>query len=375
MGANPYIPDVYKKDAKRLFGETGGNTGNLAFQYAVASHLSGNVAMLPWETPAAEVRAAGDVIVLPLANQLGRHTDLGFNAGRLEEFALPVIGVGLGAQADAQSNTIELSAGTLAWLKTTARLSPGPSPNIGVRGAYTRAQIEHFGVADSAVITGCPSNFLNHSDVATRIQEGFTRRPRHIAVMAGIPFIPKLATIERSLADIVTVTGSSYIVQHGLEMLRLARGEFDLMQPAEFEICRGYIAPQLQPDEFRTWCRRHAIAFYDARTWMDYLRRFDFVVGTRFHGAMLAMQAGVPAGCITHDSRTQEMCETMGIPHCHYAAMNGALTQHTIMDYFSFDAELYRETRRELLQRYLGLFRSADVAVSRSLDALCANAS
>ncbi len=65
----------------------------------------------------------------------------------------------------------------------------------------------------------------------------------------------------------------------------------------------------------------------------------------------------------------------MGIPHCHYAAMNGALTQHTIMDYFSFDAELYRETRRELLQRYLGLFRSADVAVSRSLDALCANAS
>ena len=44
------------------------------------------------------------------------------------------------------------------------------------------------------------------------------------------------------------------------------------------------------------------------------MRKFDFVVGPRFHGVMLAMQAGIPGGVIAHDSRTLELCQTMGIP-------------------------------------------------------------
>src|SRR5258708_7185556 len=92
LGQNPYISESYRKGASTLFEDTGGNSGNLAFLHAVASHLGENASLLNLGASAAEIRRAGDIVVLPLANQLGAHTDLGDLAAQLEEIALPVIG-------------------------------------------------------------------------------------------------------------------------------------------------------------------------------------------------------------------------------------------------------------------------------------------
>lgn len=371
LGGNPYVADVYRKDAESLFNDTGGNTGNLAFLYALATHLPSSTPILHWGASPEQVRAAGDILVLPLANQLGSHTNLEHAAERLSLFNLPVLGIGLGAQADAQSVDVTLQDGTMNWLRALAEGAPSANPNVGVRGAYTKGQIERFGFDHTSVVTGCPSNFINTSDdIGARVAEGFGKRPERIAVMAGIPFIPKLGKLEQELSAIVTATGGAYIVQHGLEMLRLARNEFDLLKPETLELCRSYIAPSLSLSLFRSWCRQYAYAFYDARMWMDFVTRFDFVVGTRFHGAMLAIQAGVPAACITHDSRTQEMCETMGIPSRHYTEIDVPLTKDNVMDFFSFDPEKYRSTRSDLLRRYVGIYQDAEVPTAQGLKNL-----
>ena len=368
LGGNPYITNIFAKTAKTLFDESGGNSGNLAFQYAIASHLRGNVTLLPWGASPDQVRSAGDIIVLPLANQLGSHTDLGSAATRLQEINLPVLGIGLGAQADTQGAQVQLTPGTQQWLNTLAHLSSSLGPNLGVRGVFTKSLLEQLGYEHASVVTGCPSNFINPDvELPTLLAKGFKKRPTNIGIMAGIPFIPKISKIEQDLAEIATTCGGAYIVQHGLEMLRLARNEFSLIDPKTLDLAHIYIRPQLSLEEFKCWCRRFAYAFYDVRSWMDFVRRFDFVVGTRFHGAMLAIQAGVPAACITHDSRTQEMCETMGIPHRHYDQINGTITAENVLDLFSFDAERYRETRYTLLQRYLNIYKDAEVPFTRDL--------
>ena len=81
-----------------LMSSVGGNTGNLAFRSGLSRHLV-NPVHLPWDTPVDVIRAAGDVIVLPLANQLGPHTDLGREAQKIHDIDMPVVAVGLGAQA------------------------------------------------------------------------------------------------------------------------------------------------------------------------------------------------------------------------------------------------------------------------------------
>jgi hypothetical protein len=367
LGATPYINDVYRKNAKTLFDDTGGNAGNLAFMYAVANHVRG-ARVMHWGAPVQEIRAAGDLIVLALANQLGSHTDLGSAATLLEEFNLPVVGLGLGAQAASTGVDIELKSGTDRWLRTICRLRPSDAPNLGVRGGYTEEQIGRLGLGGAAVVTGCPSNFINmQDDIAASVEKGFKRRPRCIGVTAGIPYLAGLENLERNLAEMATKTGGAYIVQHGLQMLQLARNEFDNMDADVLESCRAYITPHKTLEEFKAWCRQFAYAFYDARSWMDFMRRFDFVVGSRFHGAMLAIQAGVPAACIVHDSRTAEMCETMAIPYRHYGDFKAPISADNVLDYFSFDPDRYRESRRKLFSHYGQIFKGADIEFVRGV--------
>ncbi|WP_165943548.1 polysaccharide pyruvyl transferase family protein [Roseicella aquatilis] len=370
LDGNPFVHTYYAKSSRQLIEETGGNTGNLAFRFAVVSHVRNHV-HLPWSTPVERIRSAGDLVVLPLANQLGRHTDLGRQADKLEAVGLPVVGIGLGAQAKDMDATIELSEGTQRWLQVIASQSPSGAANIGVRGAFTKTQIERFCTMPAATVTGCPSNFLNLDfDVGKAVEDGFRRRFDCIAVTAGISHIPQLAGIEQQLAGIVTETQSAYIVQHDLEMLHLARGEFAALTPEQFGRNKDYIQPRATDDEFKAWCRRYAIGLYDIRAWMEYLRRFDFVTGTRFHGVMLALQAGVPAGCIAHDSRTFEMCTTMGVPVCHVSQIDQPLTKDNVRSYFSFDADKYREIRQQLASRYLGMLDAAELDAEPRLRAL-----
>ena len=49
----------------------------------------------------------------------------------------------------------------------------------------------------------------------------------------------------------------------------------------------------------------------EAWTWLEYLRDFDFATGTRLHGNVAALLAGVPAVLLAHDSRT---LEPRGVP-------------------------------------------------------------
>ncbi|WP_246053464.1 hypothetical protein [Paracoccus hibiscisoli] len=49
---------------------------------------------------------------------------------------------------------------------------------------------------------------------------------------------------------------------------------------------------------------------------MDELRRHDLLIGPRFHGAQLAIQAERMACTVTIDTRTEEMCRETGVPSC-----------------------------------------------------------
>ena len=82
LAGSARIDDIFVKDTLTLFDETGGNTGNLAFRYGLASHTK-DVLFSHWNAPAADIRAAADILLLPLANQLGAHTDLGHLADRI----------------------------------------------------------------------------------------------------------------------------------------------------------------------------------------------------------------------------------------------------------------------------------------------------
>ena len=370
------VEESYRHSSDYLFRKSGGNTGNFAFVHALWSHLSPHVEIFPWEGSPESMRERCDIIVMACANHLGPHSNLEQLAITFERAKLPILAIGLGAQAKELGSTVELTAGTRRWLDIVAAHAPTKAPNIGVRGEFSRLQVERNGARDHAVVTGCPSNFTNPDpSLATVLDQRYRRDSvERVAVPAGLHHWTKLARLEQSLAEIVESTSGVYIAQSEIDMIRLARGEWDQIELATFRTIRSYIRPGLSDDDFRLWCRRYATCFIDATSWMEAMRNFDFVVGPRFHGVMLAMQAGTPGGVIAHDSRTLEMCETMSIPVRIFQDMPPKFPPSDLPSLFQFNAVEYSRRRCELARRYAEMLIAAGIVPSQGLRGLLRDA-
>ncbi|MBV9289934.1 MAG: polysaccharide pyruvyl transferase family protein, partial [Hyphomicrobiales bacterium] len=279
------VTESYRHSSEYLFHRCGANTGNFAFVHALWSHLSPDVEIFPWDAEPEVIRKACDTVVMACANQLGSHSNLEKLAITLDRIGLPILAVGLGAQAKELGSAVELTAGTRRWLAVVAAHAPARAPNIGVRGEYSRQLVEREGFGDHAAIIGCPSNFINAdpslpSTLDRRYRPSVIER---VAVPAGLHHWTNLSQLEQSLADLVESTGGLYIVQSELDMIRIARADWSQIDAKTCQTIRAYVRPRLTDDEFRVWCKRYAACFIDATSCMEAMRNFDFVVGPRFH--------------------------------------------------------------------------------------------
>jgi hypothetical protein len=269
--------------------------------------------------------------------------------------------MGLGAQAADTDSDINVPQGTLNWVRVIQEHSPTGAPNIAVRGEHTKRILEKYKLDEKVVVLGCPSLFINRqNNLGARIENRFlsNRGKLRIAVAAGHPGWPHLAPIESSLSNIVSKTNGSYICQSPLEMVSIGRGECCMLPVETRNFIRNYIHPDLTDAEFIDWSDIHALSFLSASAWLEYIRRFDFVIGTRIHGVMLGIQAGIPSLCIAHDSRTEELCQTMMVPYVKAHSIANGLIYEDISRLFVFDGKQFDMNRAKLAKDYVDFLQS-----------------
>ncbi|MCB8819129.1 polysaccharide pyruvyl transferase family protein [Microvirga rosea] len=340
-----------------LYSGIGHNNGNLAFVYAVASQITNPVKFYPWGVSAKTLQDNADLVVIPCANQLGRHTDYGRMASNLEEAGLPIVAIGLGAQADSYDHDIELNAGTLRWAQVIAASNPSSaSANIYTRGAYTTSQLDKLGLKGS-LPGGCPSYFINREPglgrkIGARWKQ--TEWPRSISVTAGHQSWLKTRDIEHQLIGLMLdpAAPGQYVVQSMGEMIKASRGLFDGIEPHTLKAIQDHTVPHYSLDEFKAWCRNYMRSYYDVPAWMDSLRRHDLTIGCRYHGVALALQAEGMGLTVTIDSRTRELCENTGVPHVQAGDLVAPLTRARLKKLVTFDPEAYDRHRAQAAGRY-----------------------
>ncbi|ELD0483392.1 polysaccharide pyruvyl transferase family protein [Escherichia coli] len=337
---------------KELDAAVGGNTGNLAFCYALSRHLGGNIPTKSWLEQASGFFNEKYTGVLTLANQLGSHADLGYFSDALEKHTAKLVGIGLGAQTSI-GGSVDIPEGTQRWLKTLMNRAPGDGPNIGLRGAFTLSALEKYGLAERATVLGCPTLFLSENpNLGAQIKKNAKKKFNRIAVTAGHYKWKHLSKLEASLANLLT-HNHDYIIQSPMPMITFGRGnDIDINESEIIEI-RDYCKPQMELKDFNDWRIDHAVSFFSAPAWMEHLRRFDFVLGVRIHGVMLALQMGIPAICIVHDSRTKELCETMMVPHIEAKNLHEGIDREQLHEIFEFDENQFDENRHMLAKKYV----------------------
>jgi hypothetical protein len=317
IGTPGRVAASYGRDTAWAFAETGHNTGNLAFQCATAAVLADERIHIDFGFRPEAVKDRARLICVPAANFLYSGFDLGGFADRLEATGLPLMVLGLGAQAMKDIAEVKLQPGTERLL----RLFGERCARILVRGRYTGQVLERFGVKNFEVL-GCPSNFINPDP---RMGEGILRawrasadRPRRLAYAPT--FYSYNASFERALHDGLGASCAEIVAQDPLQAVALARGDFTKESTAWLEAKAGFLSAL--PPEAQARAVAQLRAYFDAEAWMEAYRRLDGVIGTRIHGANLGWQAGRAALVVSYDLRTEELAETMGIPLVKAAALD-----------------------------------------------------
>jgi hypothetical protein len=362
LWAEPSLGLYGNRSFDALYKGFGHNSGNLAFVYAISHQLTGSISYVPWSTPK-ERLATYDVVVVPCANQLGKHTELGSLGDLWGSYDKPIVAIGLGAQAKSFEDDIEVTPGTLSWAKMLAAKAPGSASNIWTRGPYTTRQLDRLGIPN-AVVGGCPTHFIHSAtDLGRRIARAWKANPvpRAVTVAAGHQSWAEVRTIEQQLIGLMQdiVHDGQYVTQSAGDMVRISRNEFHDMDPDVLKRVRNHVAPHLSEDEFKSWCRRYARTYYDIPAWMESLRRHDLTIGPRYHGTAIALQAERMGVTVTIDSRTEEMCSQTGVPFLRAKDLaDKAITRATLKKLIQFDPTAYDALRAERAGAYIAFLEA-----------------
>lgn len=348
---SPRLENYAFRSTDELFRQTGYNTGNIIHEGGLCRIVNS----IPIKTLPTTL-GTDTILVMSPANQLGEHTDNSGWAKQLRNSSRPICVVGLGAQSDIDFSIPKLKKGTLDWISAILENAPSHGvPNISLRGFFTEEVLSKHGFKDIGCVTGCHSFFINPIyDLGRKVANKF-KRPKRIAVAAGGYWIHHMRNIERNLVRLVSETNGSYIGQSELNMLKLCRNEFDQIDPPKKDIIKDYLFQNFSQLEVEDWIKVHGKVFFNIDAWMEHLKRFDFVIGSRIHGIIIALQAGIPAMCIAIDSRTRELCEVMKIPYLRPSNLPDPLTLDDIARIFKFDPEEF-DRNRQMLARRLEMF-------------------
>ena len=141
----------------RAFNRVGRNTGNLLFIEATKRIVVDPVPV-SLDTPVEALREL-DRIVIPAANWYGPRANIAEQADNLIRAGVPMLILGLGAQADLGAMDVPANPAMLRWLQAIADTAAPGVPNVLVRGRFTAQTLAAAGIAST--VLGCPSQFLN----------------------------------------------------------------------------------------------------------------------------------------------------------------------------------------------------------------------
>lgn len=217
-----------------------------------------------------------------------------------EKVGLPIVTMGLGAQQPLDGSSGEIPKVTQRLLHLIA----DRSKEIAVKGDNTVDLLESVGVKNATVL-GCQSCFwslkptLGNSHFSQdTLREGIAFN----YTAPGREHIPLKMAIENDFhAYGQEEFGELMAKENDLSLLKSSKkvASFLRLSGASFSDYTNCIAKRFEQ-------------YYSLHEWMSDISRHRFCFGSRFHGNMVA--AGVRSLWIIHDTRTEELCNYLGLP-------------------------------------------------------------
>jgi hypothetical protein len=341
----------------------GANTGNLIFQHAVTKLIAGNkkyvgTATLPYSDPNAFKDSK--YLIFPGANHLRPGADWTNLAKFIRSRRIPLVMLGLGAQAPSGYDEHAINDIVAdAQVQDLAGAIREKSVLVSVRGEFSRRVCERLDI--DAYVFGCPSLLLNPDpDLGAQLANKLSllaQNPDHIqvALTAAAPYEIMNDEQRRRLEETFfrwTIERNGLYVQQsgGDEIATLSTGEVTKNTLHTAKSVKSIIYPHGSKSRFLEHVKSRHRIFWSATKWIEELRSVDLTFGSRLHGNMAALAAGVPGIFVAHDSRTDELIETMKLPHV--AADKVPENIEQIFSLVEFDAQTFDDNRQNIRKQF-----------------------
>jgi hypothetical protein len=301
---------------------------------------------------------------VPSANFIRENFDLTGYVDFLEKCQLPLLFLGIGAQADDfLKKQYDLHPSIIKLIELFKHNSIG----VGVRGAYTAEVLNDLGYKDSMII-GCPSNFLNTDEsLPDKLLDKWNSESVTIATTGDEPWPKNLdkQKAEKTLFRWAVESKGVYVQQSVDPLVRAIRGANPYSESGDrselITKLKTALAPSMDFNEFKQFFTSSVRLYADVGQWMEDLSRFDFSIGLRLHGNMVPFQAGCPSIWVYHDARTKELIETMALPGIPLEDFIRFDNFKSVKESCEFDVEKYKTKKKILRKEYLNLFERAEI--------------
>lgn len=312
---------------ERFYESFGKNTGNYMFTQSMFRQFDADMEHIGFNYTIERVNKELDHIVIPAANWLNKTANWDFLTDNIKNTDVPISLIGIGLQAHTKSIAeVKVSESAFNFVRTLA----DRSPYISVRGDFTRDWLHSVGIKN-VVTTGCPSLYMNLLNPRKNTTEG-----NGIVFQSTRYDLPRVfldeTSVNRELFALAAKLNTHIIYQSEVEEMRY------LLYP-EGEASAVGAETKILPDLYRLdgictareYVMNKGRVFFDIQRWSDFVAQSNGVIGTRLHGSIVALNSGVPAVLLPHDSRTAEVAEFAKIPMAEPSCVTTAIGEDDVM--------------------------------------------
>ena len=360
------------KNILELYGETG-NKGNMVHGEAPtrmfqmhrekSCYVSAKSLILDsgWNAKEVgkELSKKFDLVVFSTANMIRSDFDPGGTAEILDSLTIDFVVLGMGMQNPLPPSTESLHPNLIALLE----VCNGKASVFGVRGKKTKDWLNSVGF-DNVRALGCPSlyvypqNILNMSAPDPDLLNS--------AITGG--YISARIPRSKSIIKLFKDFNCHYVMQDEIDILRdldeLSESKH-LYNDATGEVSRDIMERIFEKIHYKTMPFTSYRWFQDPNAWRMFASQFDFYLGDRLHGGIVALQTGVPAILISEDQRVSEVANFFGIPEVSIKDIKDMRLNDVVSQYLTpANIQFFKETYFNRFLEFQETFRKLDVPLT-----------
>lgn len=289
-----------------IYGGVCPNFGNRLWFQGIISEITTEDNLIEyWDASKSvdEINSRYDMVIAPMANvfSIGFKSLLEKLAQTFEKIKIPIYVIACGVQADSYDDLEEICEVIREPATKFIRTVYNSGGEFALRGYFTKEFFNRLGF-HSAVVTGCPSLYQLGRNLS--VSSSYVEFCDFSPILNG--------KLKECIPYLEEYPNSQFFDQHTyFELLYGTNYQKSYSKSDVMMLIRKYSLREVQ-----MLAKNRAKLFPDMASWRNYIQKegFQFSFGSRIHGNIMPILAGIPAVVYACDARTREMAEFFDIP-------------------------------------------------------------